>query len=131
VNYGAYLRAWKAEGDPDGAALFNSSKYAGVIERGRRPGKFPPIAAIAQWALRRLRLKPEGARRGGRRSTSFSADEVMAPAFKAAWPIARAIARRGLLPRLIMTGAEHILGAYFHEEIDRATEAALRKAAGR
>jgi len=130
VNYGTYLRAWKAEADADGASLFNSSKQAGVIEFGRRPGKFPPIAAIAQWALRRLRLKPEGSRRG-RSKTSFSADEIMTPAFRAAWPIARAIARRGLLPRLIMTGAAHVLGAYFDEEIDRATEAALHKAAGR
>lgn len=94
VNTGSFARAWRhgaiAEGEggtAGGARIFNSSPYGAVIEHGRRAGTWPPRAAIARWAQRRLGLSEEDAQR-------------------AAFPIARAIARRGLLPRNIMSGAE-------------------------
>lgn len=52
-------------------------EYGAVIELGRRPGKKrPPIAPIELWARRKLGLPPDKAKR-------------------AAWAIAKAIARKG------------------------------------
>lgn len=84
VNTGHYKRSWKMEALSDGARVYNDAPYAGVIEDGRRVGKFPPITPIQDWAQRRLGLSREEAR-------------------KAAFPIARAIARRGLLARKVLT----------------------------
>jgi hypothetical protein len=119
-NYGSYLRAWKAAGDygqlkgsnEDAAVLFNNSKYAGVIELGRRIGKLPPLKMIARWAQRRLALSPKDAQR-------------------AAWPIAHAIKKRGLAGRHVMGGAIPTLGQFFLEEMVHSLDIALRRAASR
>lgn len=76
--------------------------YGLVVEMGRRPGRrMPPLAAIGQWAQRKLGL---------------SADEAM----KAAWPIARAIAIRGIPARFMFRNAA-ARGASMVEEIFRLT----------
>lgn len=88
VNTGAYLRQWKVIRTPNGAVIVNASSYAAIIEYGRRPGsKLPPKAAVIAWARRRLHLSAEDAARRW-------------------YPIARAIARRGLVGRKIMTADE-------------------------
>lgn len=113
VNTGAYKRAWKMEPLPDGARVHNASPYAGVVEYGRRPGRFPPLLEVERWARRRLGLSPKEARR-------------------AAFPIARAIASRGLLPRLVLTGPQNAaaLSKAFDEEIAKELDAALAKLLG-
>lgn len=85
VNTGAYLQRWKAGPTPEGARVYNAAPHAAIVEYGRRPGRFPPLRVIAQWAMRRM---------------GKTADEAK----RAAWPIARAIAQRGLLPRRVLTG---------------------------
>lgn len=106
VNTGHFRMAWKATPLEDGAYLFNDAPYAGVIESGRRPGgRMPPSAAIARWAQRRLGLSEADAK-------------------AAAFLIARAIARRGLRGRQILSGSIGELRQMVNEEILRelATE---------
>lgn len=86
VNTGRYLRSWFAEATQEGAVLYNSAPYSPIIEHGRRRGKFPPVRELELWVIRRLGVKP---------------DEAKGVAFV----IARAIARRGLLGRKVMTNA--------------------------
>lgn len=85
VNTGALLRGWRAVPEPNGVLVTNSVPYAPVVEYGRRAGaRQPPLRVIEQWARRRLRLNAKEAK-------------------AAAYPIARAIAKRGLDARLILT----------------------------
>lgn len=87
VNTGDYVRHWRATALRSGAVVYNSTIQSAIIEYGRRPGGGPPpLEVIARWAQRRLGLS-------------------RAEALRAAYPIARAIRRRGLLPRGVMTGA--------------------------
>jgi hypothetical protein len=114
-NYGTYARSWRAVSAGDGnAVLFNFQKYAGVIELGRRTGTTPPIAMIARWAQRRLQLDEDEAAR-------------------AAYPIARAIARRGLLGRHVMSAPEALndMAKFFVEEFTHELDTLLSSAAGR
>lgn len=90
VDTGKYLRSWKVNrvtlDKIRGVLITNSAEYMAVIERGRGLGKRPPPTdVIARWAQRRLGLPYKEAKR-------------------AAWPIARAIGRRGLYARRVMTG---------------------------
>lgn len=90
VDTKRYLSKWRVHqakiNGIRGVLIANSAEYMAVIERGRGLGKrMPPLDVIARWATRRLGLPYKEARR-------------------AAWPIARAIARRGLYARRVMTG---------------------------
>lgn len=87
VNTGEFVRRWKSLPLPDGAVVTNDDPKGPIIEHGRRPGKSPPLEVIATWALRRLGLDEKEARR-------------------AAYPIAMAIRKRGLLGRKILTAHE-------------------------
>jgi hypothetical protein len=108
VDRGGFLRSWGWEAKSDGASVANSAPYAPMIEEGRRPGKFPPLDVIRRWASRRLGLSgPEAAR--------------------AAFAIARAIARRGLRARKILERALPELSKLIDEEVGREMERALRE----
>lgn len=86
-NTGAYRGAWRTEPTDGGQRVYNPALYAGVIEFGRRAGRrAPPLKAIAEWALRKLSL-------------------TAAAAKAAAFPIARAIARRGIAGRYVARGS--------------------------
>lgn len=88
VDTGNYLRRWRTRAISNGVEVTNSAPYAAVIEYGRRPGaRFPPISAIRRWAKLKLGLS-----------------EAQAKA--AAFPIARAIAKRGQKPRSVLTSVE-------------------------
>lgn len=104
VNTGAFVRRWKAIRLPDGAELVNDSPYAGIVDPdaqyGRRPGsKFPPKADLIAWIKRRLLTTSKRSKGGGRRRSGPSADQLAARLY---FPVARAIARRGLLGRKIL-----------------------------
>jgi hypothetical protein len=108
VNTAHYKRSWKAEQLPDGARVYNSAPYAGVIEHGRRAGSFPPLREIERWAQRRMGLNPKEAK-------------------AAAFPIARAIARRGLLARKVMGNAQAEIEQGFLEEVRKELERELAR----
>ena len=85
VNTGALLRGWKARKLPNGAAIVQRKPYGSVVEYGRRKrSRFPPLQQIQRWIQRRL---------------GKSAKEAKAMTFV----VARAIARRGLRARKILT----------------------------
>jgi len=108
VNTGHYKRSWKHEALPDGARVYNLAPYASIIEHGRRPGKFPPISMIEKWAQRRLGLTPKEAK-------------------AAAFPIARAIAKRGLVGRKVMTNVLPKIEKDFLEEVEKELAKELAK----
>lgn len=113
VNTGHYKRSWKAEALPDGARVYNDAPYAAVIEHGRRAGgRGPPLAAIRDWAMRRLGLSPEQAAR-------------------AAFPIARAIAARGLLPRQVLGQQLPAITEWLREAVEEELAKELKKGASR
>lgn len=109
LNTGHYKRSWKAEKLPDGARVHNSAPYAGVIEHGRRAGSaFPPLKEIERWAQRRMGLNPKEAK-------------------AAAFPIARAIARRGLIARKVLGNAQAEIEKGFLEEVKKELERELAR----
>jgi hypothetical protein len=100
-NLGTYKRAWRAVPTERGAKIMNDLVYAAVIELGRRAGaRMPPSDAIARWAQRKLSLSELEARSVG-------------------FVIARAIARRGLPPRYVLTNALPELVEVVREELRR------------
>ena len=114
-NTGDYRRRWKAlaiqAADMRGVLVSNDAAYAGVIEYGRRPGaRAPPSEAIARWLQRKLTIPYEEAK-----SRSFL--------------IARAIKRRGLLPRHVLTSdrTQTALRQAFQAEIQHEVERAVRE----
>lgn len=104
VNTGNLARRWRKVDLPDGAALTNDAPYSPVVDGGRRAGsKFPPKAALIAWIMRKLLTSPakgKGKRKGG---TSASRLQQAARLY---YPIARAIARRGLIARRIVSAPE-------------------------
>lgn len=107
-NTGNYRRHWKVRQVTRGVAVFNDAGYAGVIDGGRRPGTMPNLGAIEAWARRRLGLSEKESKR-------------------AAYPIARAIKRRGLRPRKVLSGATQELADIIQREIRRELDAELAK----
>ena len=106
INTGGYRRQWRVAKIARGARLYNENPAASTIEGGRRAGgRMPPLREVERWARRRMGLSADEARR-------------------AAYPIARAIARRGLRPRRVMTGALRemagIVTAEAQHELQRA-----------
>jgi hypothetical protein len=100
-NIGVYKRSWKAIKIAGGARVYNDTPYAAVIELGRRPGaRMPPSSVLAHWAQRKLGLSAAEAKSAG-------------------FVIARAIARRGLPARLVLTKAMPELERVVKEEVVR------------
>ena len=71
-----------SESRPLSASVKSTHPASGYIEVGRKPGSFPPTGALRFWASKR----------------NIPADSV--------FPIARAIARRGIRGRFFMRAAE-------------------------
>lgn len=109
VNTGMYKKAFMALPHQTGVKLFNPLPYAPMIEHGRRPGTFPPIDAIAHWlAQKNLRTEPEAGKARGRRLLSgktIGERHEEASATGLAFVVARAIARRGLDAKGVLTRA--------------------------
>lgn len=106
-NTGYYKRAWTFSPIEDGARVYNQAPYAAVIEYGRRPGaRFPPRNAIIDFAQRKLGLSRKEAER-------------------AAFPIARAIARRGIRGRFVLVGALPQIKSDFFEEVLKELDRAM------
>lgn len=108
---GKYRRSWKVVNVSDGAILMNTASYADIIRKGRRAGsRMPPLKVIAKFAQRKLGLSAKEAKR-------------------AAYPIARAIARRGLRARHVPDNVEPQIIEAVLEEVHHAISEALAKGA--
>lgn len=80
VDTRAFIRGWRAKVVGYKVTFSNVERHAGNVEYGRRAGaQMPPVSVISEWARRKL----GNARLG--------------------WPIAKAIARRGIRPTPILT----------------------------
>jgi hypothetical protein len=100
VDTGRLANAWTKEVGAESVRVFNRMVYATFVEHGRRAGaRMPPRAPIERWARSRLGLSAEEAR-------------------AAAYPIARAIAERGIRARPV--------GAKTLPAIRRAVSRAVR-----
>lgn len=55
---GTFAASWISRRVSDGAFVANTSEHAYFVERGRRPGRMPPLAAIEQW-IKLKRLMPD------------------------------------------------------------------------
>jgi hypothetical protein len=109
VHTGQYKRSWRAERTTTGARVYNSAGYAAIIEYGRRAGsRLPPTTLIARWAQRKLRLSPK-------------------QAAAAAFPIAKAIAKRGLRGRKVMTNMIPTITKGFVEEVQKELQLEMAK----
>lgn len=53
-----YARSWISRKVKDGALVANSAKHAYFVERGRKPGKMPPLDAIEVW-IKLKKLMPD------------------------------------------------------------------------
>jgi hypothetical protein len=53
VDRGTYRRQWLVQNIPDGVRVYNPTVYAGVIEKGRRPGTMPPVDPLESWVRRK------------------------------------------------------------------------------
>lgn len=84
VNTGRYRRAWKTAEVTRGVRVFNTERYAPVIESGRRRNaRRPPRDAIVRWAMQKRGMSRREAER-------------------AAFAIARSIGSRGLRARKVL-----------------------------
>ena len=114
VNTGDYKRRWRVQLTATGGRLFNDHPAADVIERGRRPGrKGPPPSEMKIWAMRRLGLSD-------------------AEAEKAKWPLSKAIGKRGLTGRRVLTNPATTdrITRNVMDEVKAEVRAALRRAKG-
>lgn len=98
----AMLRGWAANPGHYKVVFYNRAAHALYVERGRQAGSMPPVAAISAWAGRKL-----GNPRLG-------------------WPIAKAIARRGIRPTPILR--DPAVGARAKVIIDREIRIDLERA---
>lgn len=99
MDRGRYKRSWKAGQHPEGAWIYNDAPYAAVIEHGRRPGaRRPPVKALIAWCKRKAK-----------------ADDPAAMAYL----LARAIGRRGIKSRNVMSGALPQITRRFEAEVMR------------
>ena len=112
IDTGRYRRSWRVRNVPDGAIVMNVAPYADIIERGRRAGrKMPPNKVMIKFAQRKLGLSLKEAKR-------------------AAFPIARAIKRRGLRPRRVLKDSTQKMIAVVLEEVHAAIAKALKGSEG-
>lgn len=49
--FGTYLASWRVEEHGKSVALANLSRHSIFVERGRDPGKPPPLLPIVEWVL--------------------------------------------------------------------------------
>jgi len=109
-NYGTYFESWKISPLPDGAVVYNSQPYAGVIEYGRRPS---PVSKegrrnLTRWAMRKLGV------------TESEAKSV-------AFLVARSLKKRPLRARNVMTGGVQEMTDAVRGEITKELDVELSR----
>lgn len=98
-NLGEYKRGWKFSVQDGHLFVFNNTPQAPIIEEGRRKGaRMPPRGAIEKWARRKLQLSPKKAK-------------------AAAFPIARAIAMKGIKGKHVLRDAIPMLTKLVRQDV--------------
>jgi hypothetical protein len=131
VNTGAYLRSWQVTPLANGARLGNSSPYSGIIENGARPmGARARMVRGTGSATKRRTISPR--MRALQRWVELRLHVPKGESRQVAFLVGRAIARRGLVGRHVLTGddnvrvlTEIVLGEVQHE-IDAALTRSYR-----
>ena len=100
VDRGTERHGYKVKRLGDGAMIYNPVKYSPIVNFGRRPGKMPPIDAIADWVIRKgLVAKARGKAKWDQRRE----------AVQIAWLIARKIAAKGIEGKHILDRAKGLI----------------------
>ena len=108
VNTGLYKRSWKSSPQAWGVTVYNAQPYSSIIDYGRRasPVSKEGQVALAKWAMRKLQLSESEAK-------------------SAAFAIARALRKRAIPARKVMSGALEQMNTLAMEEITHELEKAL------
>lgn len=115
-----FKRQWKVVKFPGGAATANTSPYAEFVERGRRPGRRPPIAAIMKWAKDK-----------GLASKRAKADKQRKPKVKRAKVKKRKVNLRRLpRPKRIASNIHHPKSLGFRKGFDYGIDSETKKVVG-
>lgn len=131
VNTGAYLRSWQVNPLANGARLFNGSPYSGIIEHGARP--MGARARMTRGTGSAIKRKPISKRmRALQRWVELRLHVPRSESRQVAFLVGRAIARRGLVGRHVLTADDNVrqmtdlvLGEVQHE-IDGALARSYR-----
>ena len=115
-----FKRQWKVVKFPGGAATANTSPYAEFVERGRRPGRRPPIAAIMKWAKDK-----------GLASKRAKADKQRKPKVKRAKVKKRKVNLKRLpRPKRIASNIHHPKSLGFRKGFDYGIDSETKKVVG-
>lgn len=115
-----FKRQWKVVRFPGGAATANTSPYAEFVERGRRPGRRPPIAAIMKWAKDK-----------GLASKRAKADKQRKPKVKRAKVKKRKVNLKRLpRPKKIASNIHHPKSLGFRKGFDYGLDGETKKVVG-
>lgn len=107
---GALRRGYRTRRTANSVMIFNSVAHDPIVEKGRRRGAaMPPLKVIEQWARRRMGLSAEEAKR-------------------AAYPIAKAISKRGLKGRRVVGRVRERMMLVVREEIKLSLAEAAKAA---
>ncbi len=124
---GHYENAWLIHRLRDGATVSNSARHSVFVERGRRPGRAPPLDPIKEWIeLKRLDTRAltiaKKRRKGAGRVTRKKTAERFRRTFthRLARLIARKIAARGTKGRFILRKSMPLMAKRASRELKRA-----------
>lgn len=126
VDRGHYKREWFADPIPGGVLIFNWMPYAAIIERGRRPGTWPPRDAIREWVRRKRIFQkfmwqgPQPKQRKGGRHVATLKERQESAIKSAAFVISRAIARKGIKGRFVLQRAWERLRPIIIQDVQQA-----------
>lgn len=127
---GTFDREWKIDKEPKGAVLGNAAHHALFVERGRKPGKAPPRAAIVKWMIARrwIKMPPKSrtaktiTKRGeaNRRRASERRSAAMEKYAHIAFVIAMKIKRKGFKGRWLLKRTMPCFRRWIKEETAEA-----------
>ena len=121
VDRGTYRRAFKSAKLPNGATLYNSAPYAGVMEEGRRPGTWPNIGALTEWVKRKGLIGEKLRVKKSEKALMQSIDDAVARSL--AFLIAAKMKARGMAGRFVMKRTIARLTNIVDNAVDAAIEA--------
>lgn len=113
---GEYWRSWVSGATKRGPYVANKARHAIFVEKGRRPGRMPPVEAIREWLYATGTLSRPSASYGSARQRSRARIRRRMHINIMALPIARAIGKRGIKARPVLGRAmPHIIKRYFRD----------------